>query len=318
MTAATRSAPGTPSGARGSPIGLDEGKHSLPLQQLEPRSTKPPGRPKTTGGAFWAELLVAVLVFAGVAAAWETLTRARRTATQGRAVAADMERPGGGGGGGGGGERGGGGKGGVEGGEGVAGRRDGRSSSRKPSRRAGERSFVPHPTGELEVARGSGPRSGPGLLHRYVVEVEGGLGVSKMAFARAVDEVLSSPRGWGASGAIAFKRVDRGTASFRVTLASPGMTDRLCAPLVTGGIYSCNQGDRAVLNLWRWTHGADSFRDDLAGYRQYMINHEVGHALGHGHAYCSSTGAPAPVMLQQTKGVAGCKPNPWPLVSERP
>jgi Protein of unknown function (DUF3152) len=47
-----------------------------------------------------------------------------------------------------------------------------------------------------------------------------------------------------------------------------------------------------------------------------MVNHEVGHALGRGHAACPRAGDPARVMMQQTKGVDACRPNPWPLDHE--
>ena len=97
-----------------------------------------------------------------------------------------------------------------------------------------------------------------------------------------------------------------------IILASPALTDSLCAPLLTLGRYSCAQSGRAVLNAERWRSGAPSYAS-LTRYRTYMINHEVGHLLGRGHAYCSAGGAPAPLMAQQTKGVAPCRPNPWPL-----
>ena len=39
-----------------------------------------------------------------------------------------------------------------------------------------------------------------------------------------------------------------------------------------------------------------------------MVNHEVGHTFGHGHVGCPAGGEPAPVMMQQTEGVAPCAP----------
>lgn len=112
------------------------------------------------------------------------------------------------------------------------------------------------------------------------------------------------------------KRVDSGRAAFRVALASRALTDRLCAPLATVGLYSCFQGGRSVLNFWRWKNGADAYASHLHRYRIYMINHEVGHALGHGHAVCPATGRRAPLMMQQTISIGACRPNPWPLAYE--
>jgi Protein of unknown function (DUF3152) len=147
-----------------------------------------------------------------------------------------------------------------------------------------------------------------------VVLVEGGLPVSIRGFARKVRAVLHDPRGWRGAG-YAFRLVADEQADVEVVLASAGLTDRLCAPLQTLSLYSCAQGNRAVLNFARWHGGAPAYRS-LARYRIYMINHEVGHVLGRAHAYCSTPGARAPVMVQQTKGVAPCRPNPWPLSGE--
>ena len=42
-------------------------------------------------------------------------------------------------------------------------------------------------------------------------------------------------------------RVSSGPVSFRVVLANPSTVNRMCAPLITGGIYSCGMYGRAVL-----------------------------------------------------------------------
>jgi len=113
------------------------------------------------------------------------------------------------------------------------------------------------------------------------------------------------------------QRVSSPPFDFRVALARPALTNALCAPLQTNGIFSCAQNGRAVLNSMRWRRGADAYGGALRRYRIYMINHEVGHLLGRGHVYCPAAGVLAPVMVQQTKGVAPCLANPWPLAWER-
>lgn len=143
------------------------------------------------------------------------------------------------------------------------------------------------------------------------VEVERGVDVDGAAFAGFVAAVLNDPRSWGGDGSVGFTRTD-GAAPLRIVLATPALADRLCRPLETVGKLSCRNGDRVVLNLGRWTHGTAEYARDLTAYRRYLVNHEVGHWLGHHHETCPGAGSPAPVMQQQTLGLEGCAPNSWP------
>ena len=97
-----------------------------------------------------------------------------------------------------------------------------------------------------------------------------------------------------------------------MVLASPQTSAALCRPLVTRGTLSCAQGSTAILTLYRWVRGTADYAGDRTAYRRYLVNHEVGHVLGQGHVGCPSRGALAPVMMQQTKGLRGCRPNAWP------
>ena len=168
-------------------------------------------------------------------------------------------------------------------------------------------------TGDLVVAPGSvdAPNPAAARVVRVRVDVEAGLDIDAVRFAATVMATLNDPRGWGADGTVTFARTD-GDADLRVVLASPELVDALCAPMATVGRYSCGLNGYAVLNHTRWVQGTDEF-PDLVQYRQYLVNHEVGHLLGHRHVECPATGAVAPVMQQQTVGVAPCVPNGWPF-----
>jgi hypothetical protein len=153
-----------------------------------------------------------------------------------------------------------------------------------------------------------------GRLLRYRILIEPGLESELGAFAPHVDRTLTDPNGWAASG-LRFARVDH-HADFTVLLAKPKTVNRLCRPLKTGGVYSCGLRGRAVLNAVRWRRGVRHFKGDLATYRTYLVNHEVGHLLGQPHRRCPPKGGPAPLMMQQTKHLDRCKPNGIPLSRE--
>lgn len=142
------------------------------------------------------------------------------------------------------------------------------------------------------------------------VSAEGGLDVDPQAFAGFVLTTLNDPRSWTRDG-YSFARTDT-DPDVTVVLASPNTSAALCRPLQTLGTLSCRVGDRVILTWYRWVNGQEDYADDPTGYRNYLVNHEVGHFLGNGHVSCPGTGQPAPVMMQQTKGLVGCTTNSWP------
>ncbi|WP_066908131.1 DUF3152 domain-containing protein [Millisia brevis] len=168
-------------------------------------------------------------------------------------------------------------------------------------------------TGELSTVAGTpGSPVPPGPRHlRVRVETEVGLPVDATRFADFAIDVLNDPRGWGGRG-YTFERTDGSDAAFELILASPDTSERMCAPLGTFGTMSCRAGNRVILTWYRWAIGIPDYGTAVTDYRRYVVNHEVGHYLGFGHVFCPGVGQPAPLMMQQTKGLDGCLPNPWP------
>jgi hypothetical protein len=186
-----------------------------------------------------------------------------------------------------------------------------------PPSEVAPQSYVEKGTGSVSVVDGVSPVYGTGPLRRFVVEVEGGIEVDPAGFAAAVEATLSDPRSWGAGGRVSFQRVGAAEAAtsqyeFKVALVSPGSMETYCPGVGTGGYTSCRYGERAVVNLARWATAVPHYDGDIETYRHYVVNHEVGHALGNGHVRCPGAGQPAPVMQQQTLGLDGCVRNAWP------
>ncbi|MEW1777012.1 DUF3152 domain-containing protein [Streptomyces sp. NPDC086777] len=168
--------------------------------------------------------------------------------------------------------------------------------------------------GTFVTAAGGSTRVGSGTLLRYRVDVEKGIDLSTADVARQVERVLADPRGWTADGHSAFQRVSSGPTDFVVRVATPGTVDRICGEygLDTGGEVNCDVAEQVMVNLRRWLLATPVYAHRVKDYRALIINHEVGHFLGHGHVGCPGPGQPAPVMMQQIKGMHGCLPNVWP------
>ena len=171
--------------------------------------------------------------------------------------------------------------------------------------------------GTFQFAAVDGPVVGTGgPVLRYRVGVEDGLGVPVEQFAAAVEAILSDGRSWTAGGTMRLTRVSGSSGQdFTIYLASPVLSEALCREdgLETGQFTNCRLTDgRVVINSARWLTSVPGYGAPLAEYRAYVINHEVGHQLGHGHELCPGLGQAAPVMQQQTLRLDGCTAYGWP------
>jgi hypothetical protein len=167
------------------------------------------------------------------------------------------------------------------------------------------------------VAGGTSDVVGTGPLRTFTIEVEPSTELDLDAVTAEATAILLDPgRGWTARGDRSMQRIaDPAAADIRVVVARPATVDAFCGRvgLNTAGRLSCWDGRRAMLNLTRWQTGVAPFHTDLTTYRQYLVNHEVGHGLGFRHVGCPASGAPAPVMMQQSKSLGSCTANGWPF-----
>lgn len=169
--------------------------------------------------------------------------------------------------------------------------------------------------GAFKASNASGSPQGKGPALRWRIEVEEGSGVDPDAAARSVEAILGDPRGWTRDPAYGFQLVGADQpVDFTVKIATPTTTDRLCDVVTPEliGETNCRAGHTVVVNLKRWQEGSPQFSGTVEEYRALIVNHEVGHEIGREHETCPGPGKPAPAMMQQIKGLLGCKSNAWP------
>jgi hypothetical protein len=194
------------------------------------------------------------------------------------------------------------------------------------------------------IVPGTTPKVGEGTTKTftYTVEVEDGVDTTTFGgddgFARMVSETLANPKSWTHNPQFAFVRIDGasgGQPDFRVSLTSPITVREGCGYDIQleASCYNPAYIDgqpRVFINQARWVRGAVPFQGDIGSYRQYLINHEVGHAMGYQrHEGCPENGELAPIMMQQTFSTNSndaakfdpgtvkpdgktCRFNPWP------
>jgi hypothetical protein len=133
------------------------------------------------------------------------------------------------------------------------------------------------------------------------------------SFAYQTLEALYEPEGWTRSG-VSFC-ANPTDPDVEIVLALPDTVDELCAPINTGGEVSCAINGRAVINFKRWTQATKAW-ERIEDYRRYVINHEVGHAMGMIHRHNCTRSGKAPLMMQQSRDRVKCEPNSYPTSHE--
>ena len=188
---------------------------------------------------------------------------------------------------------------------------------------------VGHRVGLRVVARRAGyapltvtsatPRVGhrTGVRHAvtYHVETRGRITADLATFERLAQQTYDDPRGWRGGG-VSFRRLARG-GDFTLVLAEASWLPRFSSGCSSQ--WSCRAGRYVVINQTRWLHASPMWHQvgrSLRDYRHMVVDHETGHWLGHHHASCPGAGRLAPVMQQQSKGLNGCRPNPFPVTGE--
>lgn len=171
--------------------------------------------------------------------------------------------------------------------------------------------FLQGGNGKFVVTPGTTARVGAGgQLYTYTIEVEEGIDLTPYggidSFGRLVDSTLADPRGWAGTGQVSVQRVDgNADPDIRFTLGTPDTLHRAdyCGFSIKYESSCWRRSEkRVMINLARWVRGALAFGGDIGSYREYAINHEIGHAFGKGHVGCAEEGGLAPVMMQQSFG----------------
>lgn len=149
----------------------------------------------------------------------------------------------------------------------------------------------------------------------YRVVTKGKISSSVSTFRKQAAETYADPRGWRGMG-VAFKEVKKG-GDFTLVLAQATKVPSYSS--ACSSAYSCRVGRYVIINQTRWQKATPAWnakKGSSRNYRHMVVNHETGHWFGRGHVRCSGKGSLAPVMQQQSKGLGGCKINPWPKSNE--
>ena len=139
-------------------------------------------------------------------------------------------------------------------------------------------------------------------------------------FFKKVQEVLADPKGWKQFGYNFNVVCEPYESDIKIYLTCPDNMRKLSSNETTE-LNLCDMKNRIVyVHADRWLNRNTQFNKSgmsLEDYRTYVINHEVGHALGCKHLDTCLLDGRSPVMKQQPPGQTAangkmCTPNPYP------
>jgi hypothetical protein len=145
------------------------------------------------------------------------------------------------------------------------------------------------------------------------------------AEGKFIERVLGDPRGWKRLG-YRFRRYKVGPRSgelgFVATKTEPSELKRRfkdIPKLSNLSVTDMRASPRQIyFHAGNWKSPPSAYGGSRHKYRQYLVNHEVGHVLDRGHVKPGGAGAACPLMYQQSKGTRGvCTPYSWPTARSR-
>jgi hypothetical protein len=149
-------------------------------------------------------------------------------------------------------------------------------------------------------------------MYTYNVNIDTDITMNMNLVREKISSVLNDKRGWKRLGYEFYYQEHN--PNIRINIVNENKIVNICK---FRGLSCADTSNNIVyINIKRWRRGSTASKLSLDDYRTYLVNHEIGHLPGRSHRECGKRGTKVPVMVQQTLGIANCKPNPWPLYWE--